>query len=132
MRSSHTPCPLFQKLRFAKNIVSTLFNTVSGKRIALFGFAFKKDTGDTRETAAAYIAKTLLEERAKVVVYDPKVKEENMFMELDYTCGINEKTVPNLRSLITLVSGKRGITHIHAHARTPHTAHKMPRSQRPC
>lgn len=102
---------MFQKLRFAKNIVSTLFNTVSGKRIALFGFAFKKDTGDTRETAAAYIAKTLLEERAKVVVYDPKVKEENMFMELDYTCGINEKTVPNLRSLITLVNGKRGITH---------------------
>lgn len=94
----------YQKDRFAKKMISRMFNTVTGKRIVLFGYAFKKDTGDTRETAAAYVAKSLLEERAQVVVYDPKVKEEDMFMELDYTCGVNEKTIPELKSLIHLVS----------------------------
>ena len=45
----------WQKRRFNKNIVSTLFNTVTGKRIALLGWAFKKDTNDTRESAAIYV-----------------------------------------------------------------------------
>jgi UDPglucose 6-dehydrogenase len=35
----------YQKLRFAQKIIRTMFNTVSGKKITLFGFAFKKDTG---------------------------------------------------------------------------------------
>lgn len=56
----------FQKIRFAKKIVSKMFNSVSDKRIALLGFAFKKDTGDTRDSAAAYIVKELLEERGNV------------------------------------------------------------------
>jgi UDPglucose 6-dehydrogenase len=45
---------------------------LAGKRICLFGFAFKADTGDTRETPALYIAKRLLEERTEVVITDPK------------------------------------------------------------
>lgn len=94
----------YQKTRFAKNIVQALFNTVSGKRIALLGFAFKKDTGDTRESAAAYIAQFLLQERARVTVYDPKVKAESMFMELDYSCQVNEETTPGLKKMITLES----------------------------
>jgi UDPglucose 6-dehydrogenase len=51
-----------------------MFNTVTGKRIAIFGFAFKKDTGDTRETAAAFVMKDLLDERAELAVYDPQVR----------------------------------------------------------
>ena len=56
----------YQKTRFAKKIVEKMFNSVSGKRIAILGFAFKKDTGDTRDSAAAYIVRELLEERAQV------------------------------------------------------------------
>merc|ERR1711871_1769141 len=55
-----------QKRRFAANMLKQMFNTVTGKKITLLGFAFKKDTGDTRETAAAYVAKYLLDERAKL------------------------------------------------------------------
>jgi UDPglucose 6-dehydrogenase len=73
-----------QKRRFAKNIIKTLYNTVSGKKIAFLGWAFKKDTNDTRESAAIYVADDLLAEQANVVVYDPKVKEEQIYYDLDY------------------------------------------------
>ena len=73
-----------QKRRFAANMVKTLFNTVAGKKIALLGWAFKKDTNDTRESAAIYVADYLLNEQAEVVVYDPKVKEEQIYADLDY------------------------------------------------
>jgi UDPglucose 6-dehydrogenase len=63
----------WQKQRFASRMVKALFNTVAGKRIAIFGFAFKKDTNDTRESAAISICRDLLSEKAEVVVYDPKV-----------------------------------------------------------
>ena len=69
----------FQKRRFANRIISALFNTVTNKKIALFGFAFKKDTGDTRESPSKYIAKYLIEEGAHLAVYDPKVEKEQMF-----------------------------------------------------
>lgn len=68
----------WQKRRFAHRIVSTLFNTVSGKRIAVLGFAFKKDTNDTRESAAISVVRDLLEENATVVVYDPKVPADEI------------------------------------------------------
>lgn len=73
-----------QKVRFAEKIVSTLFNTVSGKKIAFLGWAFKKDTNDTRESAAIYVADRLIDEQANISVYDPKVKEEQMYADLDY------------------------------------------------
>ena len=68
----------WQKNRFTQQIVRTLFNTVSGKRIAVLGFAFKKDTNDTRESAAISVVRGLLEENATVVVYDPKVPAEEI------------------------------------------------------
>lgn len=68
----------FQKKRFARKIVSTLFNTVSGKKIAILGFAFKKDTNDTRESAAIYVCRDLLTEQAHLSLYDPKVPETAM------------------------------------------------------
>lgn len=63
----------YQKSRFTSKVVQSLLNTVSGKHIALLGFAFKKNTGDTRESPAIYVAKTLLDEGATLNIYDPKV-----------------------------------------------------------
>lgn len=74
----------YQKRRFADNIIKTLYNTVSGKKIAFLGWAFKKDTNDTRETAAMYVADILMEDKAEIFVYDPKVKHEQMFSDVDY------------------------------------------------
>jgi UDPglucose 6-dehydrogenase len=74
----------YQKKRFADHIIATLYNTVSGKKIAFYGWAFKKDTNDTRESAAIYVADALLEERAEITVYDPKVSEERIYADLDY------------------------------------------------
>ena len=55
-------------------IVRSLFNTVAGKKLAVLGFAFKKNTGDTREAPAIYICRDLLEEGARLFIYDPKVR----------------------------------------------------------
>jgi UDPglucose 6-dehydrogenase len=63
----------WQKRRFANRIVQELFNTVADKKIAVLGFAFKKDTNDTRESAAINVCRDLLTEHANVCVYDPKV-----------------------------------------------------------
>ncbi len=68
----------YQKRRFAKKIVRSLFDTVADKRIAVFGFAFKKDTNDTRESAAISVCRDLLAEQARVVVYDPKVPADEI------------------------------------------------------
>jgi UDPglucose 6-dehydrogenase len=73
-----------QKQRFSDNIVKTLFNTVSDKKIVFLGWAFKKDTNDTRESAAIYVADHLLDEHANIVVYDPKVTENQVYADLDY------------------------------------------------
>ena len=74
----------YQKHRFAKQIIDSLFNTVSGKKIAFLGWAFKKDTNDTRESAAIYVANELLQDRAQIHIYDPRVTPERIFEDLDY------------------------------------------------
>jgi UDPglucose 6-dehydrogenase len=73
-----------QKERFADKIIKTLYNTVNGKNIAFLGWAFKKDTNDTRESAAIYVADHLLEEEAQITVYDPKVTAAQIYADLDY------------------------------------------------
>ena len=73
-----------QKNRFSKNIVRTLYNTVAAKKITLLGWAFKKDTNDTRESAAIYIADNLINEQASIAVYDPKVEKEQILNDLNY------------------------------------------------
>lgn len=89
-----------QKRRFAKKIVETLFNTVSGKKIVLLGWAFKKDTNDTRESPAIYVADYLLSEQAEIVIYDPKVSAEKIYADLDY---LNTRTESQNRNLVTVV-----------------------------
>jgi UDPglucose 6-dehydrogenase len=105
----------YQKRRFSHKIVRNMFNTVTGKKIAIFGFAFKKDTGDTRETAAAYVMKDLLDENALLSVYDPQVTREQMFIEFDYTLNVSPKTYPDIdRSIVTASSPMEAVTGAHA------------------
>ena len=62
----------YQKERFVINMLNTMFNTLAGKKICLFGFAFKANTGDTRESPAIFITRKLLEEKAEVIITDPE------------------------------------------------------------
>ncbi|KAL0567988.1 UDP-glucose 6-dehydrogenase 5 [Marasmius crinis-equi] len=72
----------YQKRRFAKRVVDTLFNTITGKKIAVLGFAFKADTGDTRESAAITLIRDFQNERALVHIYDPQVVHDQIWMDL--------------------------------------------------
>jgi len=84
----------YQKQRFARRVITTLFNTVSGKKIAMLGWAFKKDTNDSRESAAIYVAEELLADQAEVHVYDPKVSPERIRSDMNELLalrGVNSK-----------------------------------------
>ena len=72
----------YQKIRFSRKIVSSLFHTINRKKMTIFGFAFKKDTGDTRESAAIYVAKQFLDEGAHVSIFDPKVSSDQIKFDL--------------------------------------------------
>ncbi|MEW6407042.1 MAG: UDP-glucose 6-dehydrogenase [Chloroflexota bacterium] len=71
----------YQEARFASNMVASMFNTIAGKRIALFGAAFKANTSDTRESPALEVCRALLEEHAEIVITDPHAME-NARMDL--------------------------------------------------
>ncbi|WVQ95888.1 hypothetical protein IAU59_002987 [Kwoniella sp. CBS 9459] len=71
-----------QKERFARKVVDTLFNTITGKKIAILGWAFKKDTGDTRESPSITIANHFLTEKARITVYDPQVTQDQIWLDL--------------------------------------------------
>jgi UDPglucose 6-dehydrogenase len=73
-----------QKKRFAENIIKTLYNTVSGKKISVLGWAFKKDTNDTRESASIYVTSDLIIENASIHVFDPKVEKHQITNDLAY------------------------------------------------
>jgi len=100
----------YQKHRFANKIIDTLFNTVSGKKITCLGWAFKKDTNDTRESAAIYVASALLRDKAEIHVYDPKVSAERIYADLEYlkhyhrtndmTAVSTELTIKEIRELV--------------------------------
>ena len=68
----------YQTKRFVLNMLTSMFNTLVGKKVCLFGFAFKANTGDTRESPAIYIAKRLIEEKAELVITDPKALKNAM------------------------------------------------------
>jgi len=80
----------YRKQRFIKNILTNLFNTISGKEIAVLGFAFKKDTKDTRESAAITVVMSLLQEGAVVKIYDPKVTKEQIYSDIRENCEPHE------------------------------------------
>lgn len=96
----------YQKKRFARKIVSEMFNTVSGKKIALLGWAFKKDTNDSRESAAIDIANYLIEEQAELHIYDPKVTSQQILSDLE---RITNLPINQLSSKITIHSNSSKI-----------------------
>ncbi|CAK0736174.1 UDP-glucose 6-dehydrogenase 3 [Coccomyxa viridis] len=72
----------YQKNRFVERVISGMFNTVSGKKIAILGFAFKKDTGDTRETPAIDVCHGLIADDACLCIYDPQVSKDQIYRDL--------------------------------------------------
>lgn len=90
-----------QKRRFSDKIVKTLYNTVAGKKIAFLGWAFKKDTNDTRESAAIYVADDLINEEAQLSVYDPKVSSAKVLADLNY---LETRSVAQNQASVTSVS----------------------------
>ncbi|KAL7549554.1 hypothetical protein ACHAWF_012824 [Thalassiosira exigua] len=94
----------YQKKRFSEKMVSNMFNTVTGKKIAILGYAFKKDTGDVRETPSMFVVRDLVLEQAKIHVYDPQVKRDDMWSEMVYTCNMSEATHPGLEAAVTTAS----------------------------
>lgn len=94
----------YQKYRFAKKIITTLFNTVNGKKIAFLGWAFKKDTNDTRESAAIYVADHLLEDGAEIHVYDPQVSEQKIHADMRYLWTLNGETEQRIEQKIKQIN----------------------------
>ncbi len=80
----------YQKRRFAAWVVKDLFGSLSGKKIAVFGFSFKENTNDTRESPAIDVCRNLLSEGAKLAIYDPKVSQEQIYSDLN----IGEEKIP--------------------------------------
>jgi UDPglucose 6-dehydrogenase len=74
--------PFRQKDRFSKRIIRCLYNNISNKKIGIFGFAYKKNTSDTRESAAISVVKNLVAEQARVSIYDPQVTKAQIWEEL--------------------------------------------------
>ena len=75
----------YQKEMFVTRLLDSMFNTVSGKRIAILGYAFKKDTNDARESPAIGICGRLLEEKANLAIYDPRVSKESILGTLGWS-----------------------------------------------
>ena len=100
----------WQKKRFADNVVDSFFNTINDKVIAVLGFAFKKDTNDTRKSPAIDICKRLLEERATLNIYDPKVEPEKIVQYLESNdqhsrvniCSSSMETFQNANAILIL------------------------------
>ena len=108
----------YQKYRFAKSIITTLFNTVNGKKIAFLGWAFKKDTNDTRESAAIYVAEHLIEDGAEIHVYDPKVSESKITADMRYVWelkGLTEEKINQKLAQIFVYTNPMEVVH-EAHA----------------
>lgn len=72
----------WQQHRIARLVVQHLFGTVAAKRLAVFGFAFKANTNDTREAPAIRICRDLLEEGAQLAIFDPKVSSTQISQDL--------------------------------------------------
>jgi UDPglucose 6-dehydrogenase len=108
----------YQRKRFAQQIIESLFNTVNGKKISFLGWAFKKDTNDTRESAAIYVACELLLDNAEIHVYDPKVSEKqirNDVSSLMHQYGRNKEDIEKyLTSLYVYNNACQALNNAHA------------------
>jgi len=96
----------YSKKKFARTMISRMFNTVSRKKIAILGFAFKANTTDTRESAAIAVCRELLAERATICIYDPKANKAAILKELtsdaDKLYERDPSNKPDLEALVTV------------------------------
>ena len=83
----------WQQKRISSLVIKNLFGTLTNKKLAIFGFSFKANTNDTRESPSINISKNLLEEGAKLNFFDPKVSEKNILIEFDETINENDVLV---------------------------------------
>jgi UDPglucose 6-dehydrogenase len=108
----------YQKARFARSIITSLFNTVSGKKITFLGWAFKKDTNDTRESAAIYVAEHLIEDGAEIHIYDPKVSATKIKADMRYLWELNgvteQKIVHKLKQIFVYHTPEEALDQAHA------------------
>jgi UDPglucose 6-dehydrogenase len=108
----------YQKARFARSIITSLFNTVSGKKITFLGWAFKKDTNDTRESAAIYVAEHLIEDGAEIHIYDPKVSAAKIKADMRYLWELNgvteQKIVHKLKQIFVYHTPEEALDQAHA------------------
>ncbi|MFT5250997.1 MAG: UDPglucose 6-dehydrogenase [bacterium] len=108
----------YQKARFARSIITSLFNTVSGKKIAFLGWAFKKDTNDTRESAAIYVAEHLIEDGAEIHIYDPKVSAAKIKADMRYLWELNglteQKIIYKLKQIFVYDTPQGAMDQAHA------------------
>jgi UDPglucose 6-dehydrogenase len=108
----------YQKARFARSIITSLFNTVSGKKIAFLGWAFKKDTNDTRESASIYVAEHLIEDGADIHIYDPKVSAAKIKADMRYLWELNglteQKIIYKLKQIFVYDTPQGAMDQAHA------------------
>jgi UDPglucose 6-dehydrogenase len=100
----------YQKERFVGRILDAMFNTVSGKSIAILGYAFKKDTNDVRESPAISVCRRLLEEKALLRIYDPKVKE----VDIQSSLGIQSEDAVVAKQITFCKSTEEACSDTHA------------------
>ena len=93
----------YQKSRFTEKVINSMFNTVNDKVISVFGWAFKKNTNDSRESAAIYISDELINEGAFLNVYDPKVENEKIINDLTNLWKSREINDKQIKKLISKV-----------------------------
>ncbi len=102
----------YQMRRFVSQVIETQFNSVSGKKIAILGFAFKPDTNDTRESPAIYVCKKLIEEKAILFIHDPKALDnakqdlKGIDSTVTYTESIDE-AVEGAHAIVILTQWKQ-------------------------
>ena len=100
----------WQQQRIARLVVQKLFGTVTGKRLAILGFAFKANTNDTREAPAIRICRDLLEEGAQLAIHDPKVAAQQMARDLQQEAAPQSDALNGTGSWNEAVSVEAAVT----------------------
>lgn len=105
----------YQKQRFYEMTVQMCSGTLRSKKIAVLGFAFKKDTSDTRESAAIYICAKLLIEGAHIYIYDPKVPEQAIYADIEYFMDLYKINIGSVAKRIAKGNGNALLEYIMEH-----------------
>jgi len=102
----------YQKNRFAQKIIDHFGGDLTGKRIAILGWAFKANTNDSRESAAIYVTEKLYKLGASVEIYDPMVEQETIFRDIE-SCW-NTNLIPIQQNRINILKSKPSLNKVNA------------------